>query len=326
MNDWRDNASVDYTVQVPAQARLANISSVNGHVEIDGVTGDIAGSTVNGAAQIQNAAGKLKLSTVNGRITADMSRLGEGQSVALDAVNGRIELAVPENTDAKFSVSTVNGGITSEFPSLQPKKEFPVGNNLNGTLGNGAANVKISTVNGGVKILKRQATTPAPTNPPPAVPLAYAGNLSSPATNVPASGVEDNSQPASTNGAVAAVANSVADSAAAMAAAQAWLKLTDAGNYSESWRQSSALVQGARKETSFVDIYTTYRQPLGAVGSRQLKSATPMTMTASPGVPDGQYVVIQFDTAFANKTSALETVTFVLEKDGQWKSAGYFIK
>jgi hypothetical protein len=35
---------------------------------------------------------------------------------------------------------------------------------------------------------------------------------------------------------------------------------------------------------------------------------------------------MQFDTSFADKKSTIETVTFMLEKDGKWKSAGYFIK
>ena len=301
LNNWRDNASVDYTVQVPAQARLANISSVNGHVEIDGVTGDIAGSTVNGAAQIQNAAGRLKLSTVNGRITADMSRLGEGQSVALDAVNGRIELAVPENADAKFSVSTVNGGITSEFSALEVKKEFPVSKRLNGSLGHGAASVKISTVNGGVKIIKRQQVEQSP-------------------TNLPAVLANENSQPVSTNTGVLSAGNN----GAAVALARTWLALIDAGNYSESWKEASAIVQGAATEESFAKAMETFRQPLGDVRSRQLKSSEPMT--EAPGAPDGQYILMQFETSFANKKNAIETVTFVKEKDGSWKSAGYFIK
>jgi len=37
-------------------------------------------------------------------------------------------------------------------------------------------------------------------------------------------------------------------------------------------------------------------------------------------------VVMQFDTSFSNKKSAVETVTFVQEKDGKWKAAGYYIK
>jgi Protein of unknown function (DUF4019) len=45
-----------------------------------------------------------------------------------------------------------------------------------------------------------------------------------------------------------------------------------------------------------------------------------------PGAPDGNYVVMQFDTSFANKKNAVETVTFVQEKNGQWKAAGYYIK
>lgn len=68
----------------------------------------------------------------------------------------------------------------------------------------------------------------------------------------------------------------------------------------------------------------TFRKPLGGLESRHLDSA--QFATDLPGAPDGKYVVMKFDTSFANKKSAIETVTFMLEKDGQWKVAGYFIK
>lgn len=32
------------------------------------------------------------------------------------------------------------------------------------------------------------------------------------------------------------------------------------------------------------------------------------------------------DTSFENKKSAVELVTFVREKDGYWRAAGYYIK
>jgi Protein of unknown function (DUF4019) len=35
---------------------------------------------------------------------------------------------------------------------------------------------------------------------------------------------------------------------------------------------------------------------------------------------------MQFATRFENKQAAVETVTFMQEKDGQWKAAGYYIK
>jgi len=40
--------------------------------------------------------------------------------------------------------------------------------------------------------------------------------------------------------------------------------------------------------------------------------------------PDGEYAVIQFDTALTSKAKAMETVTMMID-GGKWKSAGYFI-
>jgi hypothetical protein len=65
------------------------------------------------------------------------------------------------------------------------------------------------------------------------------------------------------------------------------------------------------------------RKPLGAVASRKLKSETP-THTL-PGVPDGDYDVLQFDTDFAGNHEATETIFLAHEPSG-WKVDGYFIK
>jgi len=35
---------------------------------------------------------------------------------------------------------------------------------------------------------------------------------------------------------------------------------------------------------------------------------------------------MKFDTSFADKRAAVEMVTFVLEKSGQWRAAGYFVR
>ena len=68
----------------------------------------------------------------------------------------------------------------------------------------------------------------------------------------------------------------------------------------------------------------TFRKPLGSLVSRKLKTAQPTTHL--PGAPAGQYVVLQFDTSFAEKKAAIETVTVGLEKDGVWRASGYYIK
>ena len=66
------------------------------------------------------------------------------------------------------------------------------------------------------------------------------------------------------------------------------------------------------------------RRSLGAVVSRKLKSA--QYLAAIPGAPDGEYVVIQYQSSFEHKKAAVETLTPMLDKDGQWRVSGYYIR
>jgi len=111
---------------------------------------------------------------------------------------------------------------------------------------------------------------------------------------------------------------------AAEAAAESWLKFVDSGDYSQSWIEASSMFKAAVTERDWEQKIKAARAPLGALFSRTLKSA--QYKTELPGAPDGQYVVIQYDSRFANKKSAIETVTPMLDKDGQWRVSGYFIK
>jgi hypothetical protein len=106
--------------------------------------------------------------------------------------------------------------------------------------------------------------------------------------------------------------------------AQAWLALIDAGQYAPSWQDASTYFRGAIDEKKWADTLTAVRKPLGAMQSRTV--ATAKHHTDLPGAPDGEYVLMTFDTSFANKKAAVETVTFVKEKDGTWRAVGYFIK
>jgi hypothetical protein len=48
--------------------------------------------------------------------------------------------------------------------------------------------------------------------------------------------------------------------------------------------------------------------------------------TSLPGAPDGEYVVVQYETSFHNKKSSIETITPMLDRDGKWRVSGYYIK
>ena len=153
---WKDDVKVDYTVQVPAGARLDKISSVNGQIVISGIGGDITASTVNGMVQVNDARRNLKLSTVNGTIAADVKETRAGQSVSLDTVNGEITVTLPPEPNVRAKGETLNGSMSSDYPELVVKKEFPVGKHLNGSVGDGGCNLKVSTVNGAVAIKKAE--------------------------------------------------------------------------------------------------------------------------------------------------------------------------
>ena len=103
-----------------------------------------------------------------------------------------------------------------------------------------------------------------------------------------------------------------------------WLALVDAGKYADSWQEASQIFKAAVTKEQWQSALRGSRDPLGKLLSRKVKSAT-YTKTL-PGAPDGEYVVIQYESSFEHKQSAVETITPTLDKDGKWKISGYFIK
>ena len=114
------------------------------------------------------------------------------------------------------------------------------------------------------------------------------------------------------------------DEKAAVEAARQWLVLVDKGQYSTSWESAAGYFRGNVTRDEWGRLLTGARMPLGKVTSRKVKAKH--WSTSLPGAPDGEYVVIQFETAFENKRSAIETVTPMKEKNGAWRVSGYFIK
>ena len=111
---------------------------------------------------------------------------------------------------------------------------------------------------------------------------------------------------------------------AAQKAAESRLVLHDAGDYAKSYEQAANYVKNVLSPEEWEKTMRTHRAPLGSVKTRKLTSAT---YTAElPGVPDGKYVVLLYETSFENKKSAVETVIPLQEADGQWKVFTYRIR
>jgi hypothetical protein len=110
----------------------------------------------------------------------------------------------------------------------------------------------------------------------------------------------------------------------AVDAANRWLALSDANNGAATWDQAAPSFRAAVSKEGWSEALKQARQPFGAMKSRKLVSSE--FKHSLPGAPDGEYVVIQYDTQFEHKAHAVETVVPMHDQDGSWKVSGYFVK
>lgn len=110
----------------------------------------------------------------------------------------------------------------------------------------------------------------------------------------------------------------------AQQAAQSWLALTDAGKYAQSWDAASPSFKSALTRQKWAEALNSVRSPLGKAKSRKLLTAK--YSDSLPNAPKGEYVVVQYETAFTQQGALVETVVLTKDRDGRWRTAGYFIK
>jgi hypothetical protein len=97
--------------------------------------------------------------------------------------------------------------------------------------------------------------------------------------------------------------------------ARQWLILVDDKNYAQSWSQAGKAFQNKQKADAWAAAAGDKRGALGAVASRDLKSI-------DLGRTD--IAVVKYDTAFARKAQAVETVTLAFENGG-WLVTDYSV-
>ena len=110
----------------------------------------------------------------------------------------------------------------------------------------------------------------------------------------------------------------------AVVAAKEWLVKLDNKKYVETWNEAGDLLKNVVTKEEWEKSISAPREMLGSVEKRIVKSTEYKTELA--GAPDGEYVVIEFETSFQNKKSAIETVTPYKGKDEEWRVVGYYIR
>ena len=150
-NNSNNSGEGTYILQVPRNAQLRSVESVNGAIEVIGVAGSMNLSTVNGDIEASGLTGDAEIDTVNGSIEVQFDKMNDRQDVVLDSVNGSIRVDLPENASARLDASTVHGRISSNL-DLEVEKGRFVGSDLRDVVGGGDATISMENVNGSIRI------------------------------------------------------------------------------------------------------------------------------------------------------------------------------
>ncbi len=146
------NQQVHYTVKVPAGAEV-NFRTVNGGIELSGLTGRISAETTNGGIKAREVSGSIDANTTNGGVDVELAQLSES-GVKLGCTNGGIELRLPASSKATISARVANGGIDTSGLQIETNGETSR-RRLDGRMNGGGAHIDIEGTNGGIRISGR---------------------------------------------------------------------------------------------------------------------------------------------------------------------------
>jgi len=144
----KNDVAIRFTVELPRSVPI-EVSTVNGGLQIDGVSAPVEAATVNGKITVITSTGPVQATTVNGSIEAIMQSLTSGD-VRLTTVNGSVMAGLPRNINANIDAETVNGRVETDFPVKISGKIST--RHLRGTIGTGGPTLKLVTVNGSIRL------------------------------------------------------------------------------------------------------------------------------------------------------------------------------
>jgi hypothetical protein len=147
--------NVQVEIETPSDTPLA-LSTRNGGIALDGVSGRTRFETSNGGVSLVNVSGDVQGRTANGgvRVVLDGTRW-QGDGLNVETTNGGVHMALPAGYNAELHTETNNGGIDIDFPITVRGRVSDVRRRIDTTIGSGGAPLRVRTVNGGVRIERR---------------------------------------------------------------------------------------------------------------------------------------------------------------------------
>ena len=161
-----NDVSINYTLTVPRTVAL-DVKTVNGRIVSRGINGESAFTSVNGRIEIETSGeNELSATAVNGGVLAKFDKTFQG--AMLKTVNGRVEAILPQSASFACDLSQVNGDFEASFPlSIRSN---PGSRRVSGEVNGGRYALKITTVNGDIRVDNGTGRGRAQMAPEPPVP------------------------------------------------------------------------------------------------------------------------------------------------------------
>ena len=121
----------------------------NGRIAIESLEGSAKLTTSNGRVSIKNGHGQFDVTTSNGRIEFQGSLSPDGRN-RLTTYNGRIDVVLDDEPNLRLEASTVNARVQCELTDFLASVDTR--HRLEGTVGDGEAELIAKTVNGSITI------------------------------------------------------------------------------------------------------------------------------------------------------------------------------
>jgi hypothetical protein len=128
---------------------------VNGSIKLSDVTGEILAESSNGNIEMTDVVGVSKVHTTNGKIIGVLDRAMDGPMEVV-TTNGKIDLTFKSDFDATLEASTVHGGIDIDDQLGITVEKQIVGQRAQGQIGSGGPTLRLTAVNGSIKLSKQQ--------------------------------------------------------------------------------------------------------------------------------------------------------------------------
>ncbi|MEV5593152.1 DUF4097 family beta strand repeat-containing protein [Streptomyces sp. NPDC052496] len=129
--------------------------TVSGRVEGQAVTGDLSFNSVSGDLTLVEGAGSaVRAESVSGDMVLDLDPAAEGTDVRLSTVSGEVAIRLPATGDTTVEADTTSSTVTNAFEDLRVDGQWGA-KRITGRLGSGTGTLKVTTITGGLALLRR---------------------------------------------------------------------------------------------------------------------------------------------------------------------------